>query len=267
MLALMYVLSDVHTLLPAMFALGLHESAHLLTALRLHARVDEIELMPFGAAIRLYELWELSPRHMLIIALAGPLSNFAAATLLALPVYWFPSMAFRLIPLMRVNLAVMLTNLLPALPLDGGRAFCALLNRRFPRAKCVRIGIWSGRLLAFLLLVLTAYLLFTVKKLQLLPLLAAVYIIASAEQERRQSEGAALRSLLLSPYSSPAPARWILVRENDRLLSAARNIQSGTPHLFAVVDETGKFLRVVTENELSRALQKDPSMPFSALTQ
>ena len=84
MLALIYVLSGGQALIPSLIALGAHESAHLLLALRLHARVDEIELMPFGAAIRLYELWETSPGALVAIALAGPGMNLAAASLLAL---------------------------------------------------------------------------------------------------------------------------------------------------------------------------------------
>lgn len=158
MLALIYVLSGGQALIPSLIALGAHESAHLLLALRLHARVDEIELMPFGAAIRLYELWETSPGALVAIALAGPGMNLAAASLLALGLYAFPAEALALIPLIRMNLAIGAVNLLPALPLDGGRALCALMALRMDRHRAVRIGVILGRVLAAGILLFTGFL-------------------------------------------------------------------------------------------------------------
>ena len=90
---LLMVFSGPGSLFPPLIALSIHESAHLISAVLLKARIDEIELMPFGAAVRLYELWEISPYKLMIIALSGPFSNLLTASLLSLVMFFFPYLA------------------------------------------------------------------------------------------------------------------------------------------------------------------------------
>lgn len=259
-------LSGGKALIPSFIALGVHEGAHLAYAIRMRARIDEIELMPFGAAIRLYELWSESSSRLIAISLAGPAANLLLCALLTFLLHFFPRLAPEFIPVFYMSLAVCAVNLIPALPLDGGRAFCALLSRRISRSKSVKIGILLGRLLSAGLVLFAMYLFWKRKKLQLTLIFSAVYIFASGEKELRQSEGALLRSLLLSPAPapSPIPARWIQVSEGDRLYDAARAMETGVRHLFAVTDEAGRFRRVVTQDELAQALKKDSTVTFSA---
>lgn len=266
MLLVVAALSGGEALIPSMIALGIHEGAHLLVAIRLRARIDEIELMPFGAAIRLYELWSESSGRLIVISLAGPFANLLLSALMTLALNFFPHLAARLMPLIYMNLAICAVNLIPALPLDGGRAFCAILSRKISRAKSVKIGILLGRLLAAGLVLFSAYLFWTRKKVQLTLIFPAVYIFASGEKELRQSEGALLRALLLSPapFPSPSVARWIQVSEGDRLYDAARAMETGARHLFAVTDEQGRFCRVVTQEELAQALSLDSTLTFAA---
>ena len=265
-LLVVMAISGSGALIPSMIALGIHEGAHLLAAVRLRARIDEIELMPFGAAIRLYELWSESPGRLIAISLAGPIANLLFSAVLTLVLTFFPRLAPDVIPLVYMNIAICAVNLIPALPLDGGRAFCALLSRRISRAKSVKIGILLGRLLSAGLVVFSAYVFFTQKKVQLTLLFPAVYIFASGEKELRQSEGALLRALLLSPAPIPSPsaARWIQVCEDDRLYDAARAMETGARHLFAVTDGQGRFRRVVTQDELTEALKQDSTTTFAA---
>lgn len=267
MLALIYVLSGGQALIPSLIALGAHESAHLLLALRLRARVDEIELMPFGAAIRLYELWETSPGALIAIALAGPGMNLAAASLLALGLYAFPAEAFALIPLIRMNLAIGAVNLLPALPLDGGRALCALMALRMDRHRAVRIGVILGRVLAAGILLFAGFLCLSGERLQLGLVLSAVYILASGERERRQSEGATLRAMLLKPNApeTPAPVRWIAISETATVLDAVREMRPGHTHLFAVMNASGGVQTVLTQARVLAAVERDSTLPLSSL--
>ena len=228
---------------------------------------NEIELMPFGAAIRLYELWETSPGALVAIALAGPGMNLAAASLLALGLYAFPVEALALIPLIRMNLAIGAVNLLPALPLDGGRALCALMALRMDRHRAVRIGVILGRVLAAGILLFTGFLCLSGERLQLGLMLSAVYIIASGERERRQSEGATLRAMLLKPDmpETPAPVRWIAISETATVLDAVREMRPGHTHLFAVMNASGGVQTVLTQALIMAAVERDSTSPLSSL--
>jgi Zn-dependent protease len=75
-------------------------------------------------------------RHMLWVAAAGPAANFLMAAMWALllkltvvmpPHYFAEPLAFMALAGIRINVVLMLLNLLPILPLDGGRILASLL--------------------------------------------------------------------------------------------------------------------------------------------
>ena len=190
-----------------------------------------------------------------------------SASLLALGLYAFPAEAFALIPLIRMNLAIGAVNLLPALPLDGGRALCALMALRMDRHRAVRIGVILGRVLAAGILLFTGFLCLSGERLQLGLVLSAVYIIASGERERRQSEGATLRAMLLKPDmpETPAPVRWIAISETATVLDAVREMRPGHTHLFAVMNASGGVQTVLTQALIMAAVERDSTSPLSSL--
>lgn len=111
----------------AVIALFAHEGAHLLAAKWTGERFSRVDITPFGGVMT-YERG-ISPskgiRGMLVAA-AGPVGNYLLLSLLgaagrrfSIPEAWLHQMIM-------ANAAMMMINLLPALPLDGGRViFCA----------------------------------------------------------------------------------------------------------------------------------------------
>jgi len=242
----------------AAFSLALlfHEAAHLLAAIALGVRVEEIELMPFGAAVRMENLWRVRPGQLVAVALVGPAMNLLlllAAAALAwakiLPDAWAAYLA-------RANIMLMLFNLLPALPLDGGRALYGALNR--PRA-----GVWAGRVLAAAMITLCIAGIFVHRKVNLTPLFCAVYIFASGEKELEQAKGAQLMSLYARKeellHRGALPVRWVALPESADAVQAARLLRTRRVHLIAVFDGDMHLKGVMDEAALKRYLeQKTP---------
>ena len=109
-------------------SLMMHEMAHTLVAVFSRIRITEIELLPFGGQARIEDFTGLEPENEIYIALAGPLVSLSLAGLFYfLPVLYFAPYG-RL--LFNINLLLGLFNLLPALPLDGGRILRAVLSVR-----------------------------------------------------------------------------------------------------------------------------------------
>lgn len=136
-------LGEGETLIAFAPALLLHEAAHLAAAHILGIRVESIELMPFGAAVRMENLWRIRAGQLAAVALAGPAMNLAILLSCAalawarvLPDAWA-------VLCIKANASILLFNLLPALPLDGGRALFGALNRRAPA--CGRAARWPVR--------------------------------------------------------------------------------------------------------------------------
>ena len=115
-------------LLFAMAAL-LHECGHFVTLWLLGGRVERFSLRLSGAEIG-YRSNCLSYGREILLALAGPGTNLVCACLCAVLVRLWPEPG--LYRFIGCHLTLALFNLLPALPLDGGRALKVFLESRWP---------------------------------------------------------------------------------------------------------------------------------------
>lgn len=134
-----------------LFALAalLHECGHLAVLWLLGGRVERLSLRLTGAEIG-YRSERLSYGGEVLLALAGPGINLLCACLCAvLTRLWSEPRLYRFIG---CHLALALFNLLPALPLDGGRVLKALLESRWPFTGEVITRAISGGVGLFLLL-------------------------------------------------------------------------------------------------------------------
>jgi stage IV sporulation protein FB len=136
-----------------------HELAHSLVARAHGVQVKEIELLPIGGLSKL-ESRPHTSRDELRIAGAGPvMSLLIGATIAAvawaagsppwpMSVYDGPFVA----RVAWLNVLLAAFNLLPALPLDGGRVLRAALTPRFGHARATRVAATAGRVIAGLLI-------------------------------------------------------------------------------------------------------------------
>ena len=105
-----------------------HECAHAFAAARRGYVLNRVVLMPYGAVVR-GDIGGISLRDELAVAAAGPLASGATA-LLFVALWWlFPESYAFTDAAVYACASLALVNLLPALPLDGGRMlFCALTH-------------------------------------------------------------------------------------------------------------------------------------------
>lgn len=106
----------------------LHELAHILVAISSGFKVNKIEIFPFGGLAEYSGLLEMEPWKEIKVSLAGPLFNLIFALIIHLLIYANiinPAPYIDLI--IAYNLVIASVNLIPALPLDGGRVLRALL--------------------------------------------------------------------------------------------------------------------------------------------
>jgi Zn-dependent protease len=135
----------------------LHELSHSLVALQRGLTVHRIRLFLFGGISEIEEEAE-SPSDELAVTLAGPAASFAlgvAFLLAAWPLSAAWDVAARLgLILGFANLSIAVFNLLPGLPLDGGRMLRALAWRRTgDRSRATRLAVMTGRGIGVLLMV------------------------------------------------------------------------------------------------------------------
>ena len=238
----------------------LHELMHIAAARMLHVRVHELELTPAGGAARLENLWRLRPGQVAAVALAGPAANLFLMVLAAALCWWNmlePQLAAALI---EQNLIICLFNLLPALPMDGGRILCGMLSRRMSPAAAARAGTGISCLLSIALSLLSAYGMLRGRLNITLPM-AAAFLLVSAGRERRQAEFSMIESLTgraAELWAEGAlPMKWLAVSGEMTVREIAARLKPRHMHLIAVYDEELKLTEVLGEDRLTAALMAD----------
>ncbi|QQR73971.1 MAG: site-2 protease family protein [Holophagales bacterium] len=246
-------------LMLALFAcVALHELGHALAARHYGIATREILLSPLGGIAFLARAAR-RPIEELVIALAGPAVNVAIAMALALLIgvapaalpaeatgllradEGGPSLGTFLHWLLGVNISLVLFNLLPAFPMDGGRVLRALLAFRFGWLRGTR---WAAAVGQGLAVAGGAWALFSG---QLLLAVVAVFVFLGAGQERTHAEARhVLESLRLADvYNRHA----IVLGPEDRLSRVVQHLLTSYQPDFAVFGN-GRLLGVVTRERV-----------------
>lgn len=137
----------------------LHELGHSLSARRYGIGTEDITLLPIGGLARL-EYMPRKPVQELVIALMGPAVNVViAAVLLGIYLLFLGSFDdmvfpgnFDVIPfvtgLIIINVLLVVFNMIPAFPMDGGRVLRALLSFKLSYVKATKIASIIGKMAA-----------------------------------------------------------------------------------------------------------------------
>jgi stage IV sporulation protein FB len=137
------------------FCVLLHEFGHALAGRRYGILTPDITLLPIGGVARMERIPD-KPSMELIIAIAGPAVNVAIALVLAVSLVLTggilsgPDNTLRIMlhNLLVVNCGLILFNMIPAFPMDGGRVLRALLAMKFSHLGATRVAARIGQVLA-----------------------------------------------------------------------------------------------------------------------
>ena len=241
-----------------------HEFGHALAARRYGIQTNDITLLPIGGVSSLERIPD-DPRQELMVALAGPAVSVAIAAALLLAA-WITGATGHLtqigpwgnVPfieqLLLANVMLVIFNLLPAFPMDGGRIFRSLLARRMDYARATRIAANVGQGMALLFAGLGLFgnpVLFVI----------ALFVWIGAGQEAAMAElksvlsGIAVSRVTITDFST--------ISSSDTLSRPVELMLHGTQQDFPVVDD-GRLVGILTRKELLSGLSKSgPDMPVS----
>lgn len=160
-----------------------HEMAHAIAARMAGLKVREVELLPFGGVARINCLNETGIRKEILISAAGPLASLVLAAVsyvgMAYCKDWLEVWQF----FYKVNIVLALFNLLPALPLDGGRIARACLNTIYDYKKATVITVKLSRVISFLLFAWVLYTYCFINEINLTFIIGAIFIYMAANAE------------------------------------------------------------------------------------
>ncbi len=238
-----------------------HEFGHILAARSFGIRTRDVTLLPIGGVAALERLPE-KPWQELVVALAGPLVNVVIALALVPGLLLsFDFQSLQSIPqpgntargfavaLAAVNVWLLLFNLIPAFPMDGGRVLRALLAMVTDRVRATNIAARIGQLLA---VGMAAFGLLNGRPM-LLVLAAFIFFGAGAE-----AAGVRIRERLRGLRIADAMLRSFRVLSESLPLGAAATELLASPQFDVPVTRDGTthapIVGILTGADLAKAL-------------
>lgn len=243
-----------------------HEYGHALMARRFGIATPDITLLPIGGLARLERMPD-DPREEILVALAGPAVNV---------VIWFvlvfvfgagidlgglenlddPSYGF-FAKLAAVNLFLVVFNMIPAFPMDGGRVLRAGLAISLGRVRATQIAAFAGQAIAFVF----GFLGLTGGNPLLILIAVFVFVAGMAESSDVElhdlAKGSLARDAMITTFEHLSP--------DEALHSAATALLRTTQVEFPVLTQDGRLVGFLTKTGIAqRAQSNDLSAPVSA---
>jgi len=238
-------------------SLAAHEVAHLAVAWVLGLQVHEVELTPLGGMARIDAALETDPQAETSVALAGPFQSFFLAGLalfLSGDRVWDQRL-LRFFFDINANLAFF--NLIPALPLDGGRALRGLMAQRWGYRRVTVWMVWAGRLSGLLMLGVAVVALLRTGHVYATPLVGGLFLGLGAGRELEsmtyRAYGSFLRKRERMTRRRVLETRQLVAVEGTRLKELLEHLAVRPYHVVLVVDQDLRPLGTLHEAELMDA--------------
>jgi stage IV sporulation protein FB len=231
----------------------LHELGHAAAANELGYVVERVSLLPFGGVAKLrYGDMGFHPRDEAIVAIAGPFVNLVLvlfAFVLFIAGIWSEEF-YHLV--MKMNLWIVVFNMLPGLPLDGGRILRA--------ARCRQIGFESATREAYRVALIIAFTLMCIGGFALWSghphfgiLILGVFLLLTAIAGRRDARMETMRfldSIRSNKRRGPQIVRAIALQKSDPIRDAVVQFAPDRYHMLYVLSSDHQVEHVLEEKQV-----------------
>ena len=197
----------------------IHELSHSLVARRFGREPKSIMLLPIGGVATI-DMMPAKPSQEIAISIVGPVTNIVIAIVIGLICRSSVAAALDehavlttsqlfIVNLVLVNIMLAGFNLIPALPMDGGRILRSILAMKF---NYLRATIWAvavGKVIAVIFIIVGFYIHNYVLAL------IGFFCLAGAESEKQQA--IYLTMLAQRPHDLTIPPEYINLKQDDRI--------------------------------------------------
>lgn len=237
---------------------ALHELAHIICARALSVDISYIKIYPFGITARLKSEYIRSSEKEFWISAAGPLCSMILFWCFAFLKSLYSTYLFSF--LFDINFAICCINLLPCLPLDGGRMLKSILTVRFGIIRAYKYTLSVSKIILALLVVFAISLIF-VSKFNFSLVLISAFLLQNLAFEQQVISVITLREILSnrqkSEFSERLPAKILCVHENRPASGILRHFTYDCFYIVNVMNKDSKIISTLTEVEVLDSLLKN----------
>ncbi len=230
-----------------------HEMGHVGMAKSLGWQVQEVQLLPFGGVAIVEDKGTVPVVEELAVAAAGPLQHIwmiGFAWFMQEAGWWSAEWSHYFI---HANLMIGMFNLLPILPLDGGRMLQAIISLRLSYYRALQVAAWAS-LVGSVLFLAAGVGYSIVNNIHLNAIVIGMFLCYANWEHKRglpyhfvrflmKREQYALRSGMALP---------IVVHHQQTVGQVVRMFMRERQHLIYIADEQGGVRRIIREQALIR---------------
>lgn len=228
-----------------------HELGHAAAASFFSWRIKRISFLPFGGVAEMDEHGNRPLKEEMVVILAGPFQHLwmMGAAFILYQFSLLPEGIFQLF--IQYNLMVLLFNILPIWPLDGGKLVFLIMSllHSFPKAHQMAMIISLISTVVFIIFTL----LLSPVNLNIWVVIA--FLLFSLYYEWKQERYVFIRFLLERYYGKNTNFRHlkpIVVKEDEIVIRVLEKFQRGYKHPI-IIEKDGKETGTLDENELLHA--------------
>lgn len=238
----------------------IHELAHILCAKAMNVKISHIEIHPFGVCAVLKNGYINDSEKEFFIAFAGPFTSLFIAMVTAIlkPPGWEY--------IFDINTCICAINLLPALPLDGGRMIKSMLTYKMGILRAYNISQKFGKVLILILLPLSLIVLIKTK-FNFSYVLITAFLAGNIYDEQKNITLITLKEILENPNKTAHLKRTkIYSASKDECARKILKLISYDYFLILNITEDGKIIATLTEEQiLNGILDKGITSTFAEI--
>ncbi len=238
----------------------LHEMAHYWSAKLLGVKTQEIKILPFGICISFEDGYIKSSEKEFIIALSGPLFNILAGLFCVL---------FHLDFLYYINISMGIINLLPCLPLDGGRILKTILAGQQGIIRAYNFAIKISRIFLCLIFIASVCVAF-LSRFNFSLILISAFLFGNMYQEKNNLTLITLKEILKSENKISIDkihkTKTYTVSENAKAKSILKFLSYDYFLNVNVVDNSNCIVKTLTETQVIKGIiNQDINITFKKI--
>lgn len=250
-------------LLLAFLIVLFHELIHCIAAFYFNISAYELELIPIGAVLRLKELDSASPYEDIIISLSAPLVNLILAFLFYLLNYHINEGILN--TLYRYNMLLGIFNLIPALPLDGGRILRDIFRLRTLYKKANVFAVNVSIIVGIILMAIYFFLFFSGYNNINIGIIS-VFIIISSYKEKERIVYLIMGDIIKKKYNfikrGYIENRGVSIYYKWDLLKVLGIVDKNKYSIFYVLDDDMEVMDIIYETEIIEGLKNYGNISF-----
>lgn len=175
-IVLFFIFNNLNMYIIFLFFVIIHEMCHLIVGLIIGGKANKMYITPFGVSLEMYLYGKTKHLNKIIFYLSGPIINIILGF-----IFFYLKFDFKLV---YTNFAIGLFNLLPILPLDGGKVLKEILTIVFDSQMSNDIIIIFSKVILSLLSLTYSILIIKIKNIYILILLVYLWYLFFKEERK-----------------------------------------------------------------------------------